>query len=262
MPEEIVDRRRQKRVRLHQPSARGHDAVPVAVRVRPEGNVEGIFHRAQLLHGPRRGAVHPDLAVPVGGHERERRVHGPVDHFEVQPVHRRQGVPERDVRAAHRVDSDMDLRVADRLHIDDVFEVADIGKDIVDRVNPLRNERPVPGNPAHRIGPGGHQFIRPVLDPRRGFRRGRPSFGRIVLEAAVFGRIVRRRDDDAVREAALLAPVVDEDRARDHGRRREAFPLLDHDVDVICGEDLDGRPERRQRERVRVHPEKKRSRRP
>ena len=47
-----------------------------------------------------------------------------------------------------------------------------------------------------------------ILDPARDARVGGAAVRRVVLEAAVLGRIVRRRDHDAVGETALAAAVV------------------------------------------------------
>ena len=51
--------------------------------------------------------------------------------------------------------------------------------------------------------PLAQQLVGPVLDPLRDVGVGRAAVGRVVLEAAVLGRIVRRRDDDAVGEVSL-----------------------------------------------------------
>ena len=62
---------------------------------------------------------------------------------------------------------------------------------------------------------GAQQLVGAILDPPRDVGVGRAAVGRVVLEAAVLRRIVRRRDDDAVGEVPAAAAVVDEDRARD-----------------------------------------------
>ena len=46
--------------------------------------------------------------------------------------------------------------------------------------------------------PAREQVVGPVLDPAGGIGVGRTAVRRVVLEAAVAGRVVRRRDDDAV----------------------------------------------------------------
>ena len=49
------------------------------------------------------------------------------------------------------------------------------------------------------------QFVGAVLNPAGDVGIGRAALGRIVFEAAIFGRIVRRGDDDSVGER--LIPV-------------------------------------------------------
>ena len=70
---------------------------------------------------------------------------------------------------------------------------------------------------------------------------GGAAVGRVVLEAAVLGRIVRRRDDDAVGEVLLAAAVVDEDGSRDDRRRRDAVVALDDGLHAVGRQDLQRR---------------------
>ena len=88
-----------------------------------------------------------------------------------------------------------------------------------------------------------------ILDPLRHVGIGRTAIGRVVLEAAVLGRVVRGRDDDAVGEMLRAAAVVNEDRARDDRRRRHAVVALDDRLDVVGRQHLErgalGRPGQR-----------------
>ena len=96
--------------------------------------------------------------------------------------------------------------------------------------------------------------VRLVLDPARDIGVGGTAVGRVVLEAAVLGRVVRRRHDDAVGEAAAgrTVAVGDEDRVRDRGGRRVAVGGIDADVHPVRDQHLERRPPRRLGERVRV----------
>jgi hypothetical protein len=96
------------------------------------------------------------------------------------------------------------------------------------------------------------EFVGAVLDPARRVGVGRAAVGRVVLEAAVVGRVVGRRDDDAVGQPRLASAVVGEDRARHDGRRRRAVVGLDDDVHAVPRQHLERRVLRRRRERVRV----------
>ena len=81
---------------------------------------------------------------------------------------------------------------------------------------------------------------------------GRAAVGRVVFEAAVFGRVVRGRDDDAVGQLLGAAAIVHEDRARDHRRRREPSSLLNDRLDAVGRQHFQCRSLRRPGQRVRV----------
>ena len=87
----------------------------------------------------------------------------------------------------------------------------------------------------------------------------RPAVWRIVLEAAVMGRIVRGRDDDAVGESCLAPAVVGENRVGDDRRRRVFIPLRDHDVHPVGRQHLQRAGKSRHGKRMRVHAEKQRA---
>ena len=92
--------------------------------------------------------------------------------------------------------------------IDHVLEVRHVGAPEVvrpgPRPRPLEGTRRMPSSPS---APGVLEDpVRLVLDPARDVGVGRAAVGRVVLEAAVLGRVVRRRDDDAVGEAAPARP--------------------------------------------------------
>ena len=83
--------------------------------------------------------------------------------------------------------------------------------------------------------------------------------GRVVLEAAVGGRVVRRRDHDAVALVIGATTVVDEDGVRDDGRRRHAVVALEDRLDAFGRQHLERRPLRRAGEGVRVLAQEKRT---
>ena len=96
------------------------------------------------------------------------------------------------------------------------------------------------------------QLVRPVLHPSRHVRVRRSAVRRVVLEAAVLRRVVRRGDDDAVRGARCAATVVNEDRPRDDRRGRHAIIALDDGVHVVGRQDFERRPLGRTGQRVRI----------
>ena len=84
--EQVGDRGRQEVVRVEQAGGRRDDAVAVGVGVVAERDVEAVAQRDQPGHRVRRRRVHPDLAVPVDGHEPERRVDRVVGDRQVEAV--------------------------------------------------------------------------------------------------------------------------------------------------------------------------------
>src|SRR5581483_1948560 len=105
---------------------------------------------------------------------------------------------------------------------------------------------------AHVAVAGLQQLVGPVLDPPGHVGVGGAAVGRVVLEAAVLGRVVRRRDHDAVGQVLPAAAVIDEDGARDDRRRRHAVVALDHGLDAVGGQDFEGGALGRPRQGVRV----------
>ena len=105
--------------------------------------------------------------------------------------------------------------------------------------------------------PAAEQVVGPVLDPAGDLRSGRPAVGRVVLEPAVGGRVVRGRDDDAVGAGATA--VVRQDRPRDGGRGRVAVARIDQHGDVVGREYLQRRDARRLGKRVRVGTQEQRA---
>jgi len=67
----------------------------------------------------------------IDGHERETRVHGRIDHGQVQTIDLRDGRPVMDRRSAERVDADAEPGGFDRLDIDNVQEIAHVVEDVV-----------------------------------------------------------------------------------------------------------------------------------
>ena len=86
MPIQVVDCYCQIVIRREQSSVAGDDPVSVVVGVACKRDVEAILHSDQRLHRIGRGRVHADTAVPIDGHETERRIDRVVDDVEVQAV--------------------------------------------------------------------------------------------------------------------------------------------------------------------------------
>ena len=161
-------------------------------------------------------------------------------------------------RAAERIDPDLDAGAADRLHVDDIGEVGDIGADIVVAMHAGSLARPVIGNPRDALQIVFEIAVGGALDGAGDVGVRRSAIGRVVFEAAILRRIVRRRDHDAIGEAALAALVGGEDGVRDHRRRRVAVVLVDHHLDAVRREHFQRARQRRLRQRMGVDPDEQR----
>ena len=239
--EQIRDARGQIVVGIEEPGAPGHDAVAVGVGVIGEGEIEAVAQADEAGHGIGRGRVHPDLAVPVDGHEPKRRVDRLVHDVEPQAVPLGDGRPVPDAGAPERIHADPERAAAERRHVDDGAEPVDIVVDVREAVHGRRAARALVRDARDAGEPRGEELIGPVLDPPGDLGVGGAARWRIVLEAAGVGRIVRGRDDDAVGESCRFAAaaVVVEDGLRDDRRRHRAVVAVEHDVDAVRGEHLE-----------------------
>ena len=89
------------------------------------------FSPMSLLHGVRRGGIHANFAVPIHGHESKCGIDGFVHDRQIETVPLGNQRPIIDARAAERVDSERNLGIANRRHVDDAFEIVDIGVQVV-----------------------------------------------------------------------------------------------------------------------------------
>ena len=108
-------------------------------------------------------------------------------------------------------------------------------------------------NPFHALQPGFEEFVCFRLNPIRDDGVRRAAVWRVVFEAAIMWRIVRRRDDDAVGESGLAPAVVGENRVGNRRRRGIFVPFRDHDFHSVGRQHLQRAGQRRDRERMRVH---------
>ena len=73
---------------------------------------------------------------------------------------------------------------------------------------------PFEGNSMHALEAAFQKRIGPGFDPSCDVVIRRPAVWRVVLEAAIVGRIVRRCNDNAIRQPCIAAAVVSEYRVR------------------------------------------------
>src|SRR6516164_4141528 len=235
MGQKVTDGHRQEMVGVHQAYRRGDDAVPVRVGVVGESHLVLILEADQPGHGIGAGGIHADLAVVVHGHEREGRVHYRVGDDDMQVIDGIDRLPVVPGGAAEGVNAQLEPGTAYHVYIDDVLQVVDVGQDEVFLVCGRGPEGPGERHAFHAGIPAAEQLIGPVLNPPGHVGVSGAAIGGVVLEAAVLGRIVRRRDDDAVCEVFLASAVVDEDEPGNHGGRGHAIVPLNPGVHAVAG---------------------------
>ena len=104
------------------------------------GKAEAVFvlQLKQAGHGIGARRIHSNPAVVIERHEREGWVDHRIGHRDVQLVDFVDCLPVRQRRTAKRVNTELQTRSADRIDINDVRQIIDIGKDKVFRVGCLR----------------------------------------------------------------------------------------------------------------------------
>ena len=214
---------------VEQPLAGRHDAVAIGIGVVAEREVVLVFQGHERRHRVRRRAVHPDLAVVIERHESEGGIDLPVHDREVQSELGGDRIPVIEIRPAERIDAEP--QAASRRKIDHVDQIANVRRDEVVLLQ-LRIDTP---RPLHVL----QQIVRALLDPARRRRVRRPAVGRVVLDAAVLGRIVRRGDDDPVGEVFGATAIGGEDRVGDRRCWGVAVGGVHSDVDLVCGKHLE-----------------------
>ena len=238
MTEEVPDGRRQVVVRIEKATRAAHDPESVRVRVVGDHEVEPIAKLDRPRHGIRGGRVHADRAVTVDRHETKGRVDRAVHDGQLNAVPPAHALPVSQAGASEGVDADAESRPLEHLYVDHVPEIVDVAGQEIEAMHGHRPPRPLPGDPDYAPQPVSEELVGLVLDPVGHGSVGRATGGRVVLDAAVLRRVVRRRDHDAIREPRRAATVVREDRLRDHGRRGDVVVVVDHDLDAVGREHL------------------------
>ena len=140
--------------------------------------------------------------------------------------------------SAQRIDTQAQLGVADGIEVDDVDQVGDIGVQVIVTMGGAGLERLLV---ADAFDPG--QFVRQQLvglgfDPLGDVGIGRATVGWVVFVATALWRVMRRRDDDTVRQARGPAAVVAENGVGNCRGRRVLIAFGDHHGDAVGGEDF------------------------
>src|SRR6516225_11693115 len=190
MGQQVTDGDRQVMVGVHQPRARGNDAVPIGIRVVGKSDPIAILEPNKPRHRVGARAVLTDLAVMIDGHERKGRVDPRVDYIDIDLIEGVDWLPVMNGSAAKRVYCELEPGGANNLHIYDVPQVVDIR---VDKILLMSIGAIQGGGERHAFNFGiafSQKLVGPVLDPVGYIDIGRPAIGRIVFEAAILWRIM------------------------------------------------------------------------
>ena len=259
--EQIRDAHGQIVVGIQEPGAPGHDAVAVGVGVVGEGEVEAVAEADEARHGVRRRRVHPDLAVPVDGHEPKRRDRpSSFTTSSRKPYRSAMGAQYPTLAPPSGSTPILRRAAAERRHVDDGAEPVDVVVDVrrsgawsARRRARSYGMRCTPRSPAARNCVGALSSIHLVTSVSAG-----PPDGGSYLKPPESGGLCEGVMTMPSARPALAAAVVVEDRLRDDRRRRRTVVAVDHDVDAVRGEHLERARARGLGQRVRVPPEEER----
>ena len=205
--EKVEDGRRQVVVRVHEPRA-SDDAVAVAVGIIRDGDVEPILQRDQVGHRMGRRAIHADSAIPVERHRAESGVDFVIDHLDRHAITLRDSMPVGETCSTERIDADAQAGAGNGTHVDDRREVAHVSAQVIVRVRRRRVPRTLIREPWHARDAVREQLVGPILNRARHRGSGGAARRGVVLEPAIFRRIVRRRHDDAIGQQRRPAAIV------------------------------------------------------
>ena len=207
--------------------------MPVRVGIVGKCYLVLVFEAHQSGHRIRTGAIHTNLAVVIDSHEREGRVDGWIDDGNVQPVNGIDRFPKRARGSAQRIDRKLEASVANGLHIDNALEIANVRQNEIFLMCARSFDGFVKRDALYLAVCCTQQFVGAILNPAGCVGIGGTAVRRVVLEASVFRRIVRRGDENAVGQMFFTISVVNENGSRDHRSRSYTVSLLDHRLHVV-----------------------------
>ncbi len=164
-----------------------------------------------------------NFSVVVDGHEGEARIDGGIGDGQVETELLGHARPKMHRGPAQRIDGEAQTGGAHRRQIDDVLQVAHVGVEVVVLGGGRGVARALVWHPRDLVDAGRQELVGAALDGRGDVGVGRSAVGRVVFEAPVGRRVVRRRDDDAVGQLGRVrAPAIPrQDGVRDGRGRRQ-----------------------------------------
>jgi len=127
---------------------------------------------------------------------------------EVQPISLGNRPPVVDSCAAKGVHTHAEFSAANGVHVDHACEISNVSIEVVVPVGRGGAKSSFEGNPLHALEGGFEKIVCFLFNPFRDDALRRSAAWRVVLEATVMGRIVRRSNDNTVSESSLAPAVV------------------------------------------------------
>ena len=170
-------------------------------------------------------------------HERELRIIRIVDEVQVETIHIGNLVPVIHARPAQGIDQDAQLGIADGVHVDDGFQFRHVKALVVVRDDERAVFGLVIGHHPDVLVMACQEAVGFRFDGLGDVRAGRPAGNGVILDTAVFRRIVGWRDDQAVGQAFFATAVVAQDGPRYRRRRYEIAFAIDVSRDAVGCQD-------------------------
>src|SRR5262249_39802145 len=161
-------------------------------------------------------------------------------------------IPVSHARTTQRIHADAHLALADCLQVDHRVKIAHIGIEILIGMYVGGASSAFKRYSQHSAQVVGNEGVGLPFYPFGDVSVRRSALGRIVFEAAESRRVMRRCDDDAVREAAFATAIVAENRVRDYRGRSVTIVSIDHYVDAIGYQHLQSAGKSGLRKSVRI----------
>ena len=166
-------------------------------------------------------------------HKAECLIHLLIDQLNIQIIKITDAFPVLNPGTTQRIHADFEFRVTDSIHVDHVTERTDVRLNQVHRSNQRAAQGITHRHLFHLRHITGQQHIGTLFDNRGKVSVCRAAGRRVIFDATIFRRVVRRGDHNAVGFISMVA-VVSQDGMRHRRCRGETIIFLNNNADTIC----------------------------
>src|SRR5262249_47052356 len=210
------------------------NTVPVGIWIVGKRNVILVLEIYEPRHCIGTRWIHADSAVVIDSHECESGVDRRVRDSDIQVIDGVDWLPIRFGGSAEWINPKLQASAPNRVDIDDVPEVLDVGQNKIFLVCCVSFDGCGEWH-AFDAGAVASQIVGAALNPSCYIGVSWTAVGRVIFEATVRRRVVRRRYNNAVGEMLLAVPVIHKDSSRYNRRRSEPIIALDDSLHVVAG---------------------------